>query len=415
MGLYILSNNGLAMLFERFSDLLPSLRGKKVLIRADLNVPQNDANEITDDTRIRASLKAVQMALDAGCAVMMTSHLGRPQEGVFRTEDSLAPIAKRLSELLHKPVRLQQDWVQGVQLVSGEVLMLENCRLNVGEKKNDETLAKKIAALCDVYVNDAFATAHRAEASTYGVAQFAPLACAGPLMTAELDALSRAFENPKRPLLAIIGGSKISTKLSVLGSLGEQVDHLVVGGGIANTFLAAAGFKIGRSLAEHDQLEEARAIMKKLEQRGVDLPLPVDVVCATEFSAKAQAVTKQVTEINDDEMILDIGPQAALLLAQKIKEAGTVIWNGPVGVFEMPPFSHGTKILAEAIATSNAFSLAGGGDTLAAINQFGVESRINYISTGGGAFLEFLEGKTLPAIAILQKRWQKQHETLVNT
>lgn len=381
------------------------LAGKKVLIRADLNVPQDDAGAITDDTRIRASIPAIEHALNAGAAVMVTSHLGRPTEGEFKPEDSLAPIATRLAQLLNRKVPLISNWVDGgFQVKTGEVVLLENCRVNKGEKKNDETLAKKIAALCDIYVNDAFGTAHRAEATTHGVAKFAPIACAGPLMAAELDALSAALENPKRPLVAIVAGSKVSTKLTILKSLAAKVDQLIVGGGIANTFMAAKGLPIGKSLAEVDLVNEAKAIMDMMQARGADVPIPEDVVVANEFSAQARANKVAASEVAPDDMILDIGPKTASRLSSIISNAGTIVWNGPVGVFEIPQFSGGTKMLAAAIAHSPAFSIAGGGDTLAAISKFDIAPQIGYISTGGGAFLEFLEGKVLPAVDVLQSR-----------
>ncbi len=381
-----------------------ALAGKRVFIRSDLNVPFNGAGEISEDTRIRASVPAIRLALDAGAAVMVTSHLGRPKEGVVGPGDSLAPVAARLSELLGQPVRLASDWVQGVQVDVGEVVLLENCRCNVGEKKNDEELSRRMAALCDVYVNDAFGTAHRAEATTHGMARFAPIACAGPLLEAELDALGRALEQPKRPMVAIVGGSKVSTKLSILQTLAQNVDQLVVGGGIANTFMLAKGLKIGKSLAEPDQVDEARAVIELMQQRGASVPIPVDVVCAKSFGADAAATVKPASEVADDDMILDIGPQTAAQLADILRKAGTIVWNGPVGVFEFEAFSHGTEVIANAIAQSAGFSIAGGGDTLAAIAKYGIGDKVGYISTGGGAFLEFLEGKTLPAVDILQKR-----------
>ena len=380
------------------------LAGKRVFIRSDLNVPFDDAGNITEDTRIRASVPAIQLALGAGAAVMVTSHLGRPTEGTLNPEDSLAPIAKRLSELLGKPVRLLQNWVDGVQVAAGEVVLLENCRVNKGEKKNDPELAKKIAALCDVYANDAFGTAHRAEATTHGIAQFAAVACAGPLLEAELDALGKALHAPKRPLVAIVGGSKVSTKLSILQSLADKVDQLIVGGGIANTFMLAAGLSIGKSLAEPDQIAEARAVMDKMQARGAAVPIPVDVVCATEFAASAKATTKDAIDVAANDMILDIGPKTAAQLAEILKQAGTIVWNGPLGVFEFEAFANGTQVVAHAIANSAGFSIAGGGDTLAAISKFNITDKVGYISTGGGAFLEFLEGKVLPAVDILQKR-----------
>src|SRR5690349_20454914 len=373
------------------------LRGKRVFIRADLNVPVEDGR-ITDDTRIRASVPGIKYALDQGAAVMVTSHLGRPTEGELKPEDSLAPVAARLSDLLKKEVPLVRDWVNGVEVKPGQVVMLENCRVNKGEKKDDEGLARKIAALCDVYVNDAFGTAHRAEATTHGVARFAKVACAGPLMAAELDALSKSLSNPARPLIAVVGGSKVSTKLTVLAELANKVDALIVGGGIANTFLLAAGKPIGKSLAEPDLVAEA----KKLLQTG-KVPLPVDVVVGTGLD-DTNPRTKSVDAVAADEMILDIGPQTARAYAAEIAEAGTVVWNGPVGVFEKEAFSSGTRKLGEATAASSAFSIAGGGDTVAAINKFGLAGGVDYISTAGGAFLEFLEGKTLPAVAALEAR-----------
>lgn len=385
------------MRFKRMADL--ELRGKRVFIRADLNVPQDEAGGITDDTRIRASVPGIRLALDKGAAVMVTSHLGRPKEGELRPEDSLAPVARRLGELLGREVPLKRDWVDGVDVKPGEVVLLENCRVNKGEKKDDEALAKRIAALCDVYVNDAFGTAHRAEATTHGVAKFAKVACAGPLMAAELDALGRALANPARPLVAIVAGSKVSTKLTVLAGLARKVDRLIVGGGIANTFLLAAGMPIGKSLAEPDLVEEAKIIMA-----ATKVPLPVDVVVAKEFSASAKATVKLAKEVTADEMILDIGPKSAQALAASLAQAGTIVWNGPVGVFEFDAFAKGTETLARAIAESKAFSIAGGGDTVAAINKFGIADKVGYTSTAGGAFLEFLEGKTLPAVAALEAR-----------
>ncbi|MEN9418632.1 MAG: hypothetical protein RI988_2252 [Pseudomonadota bacterium] len=390
----------------RFADLVArgQVAGKRVFIRADLNVPQDDAGRITEDTRIRASVPCVKMALEAGAAVMVTSHLGRPTEGAFKPEDSLAPVAERLAELLGRPVPLRRDWVEGVSVAPGEVVMLENCRLNKGEKKNDETLARKLAALCDIFVHDAFGTAHRAEASTYGIAQYAPVACAGPLLAAEIDALTKALAQPRRPLVAIVAGSKVSTKLTILQSLAAKVDGLIVGGGIANTFMLAAGLPIGRSLAEPALVEEARAVMVAMAARGAQVPIPVDVVVATEFKADAPATVKASTEVGPEDMILDIGPRTAAMLAQQLEAAGTIVWNGPVGVFEFPAFAHGTETVARAVAKSTAFSIAGGGDTLAAIAQYGIEREVGYISTGGGAFLEVLEGKTLPAFEILGRR-----------
>ena len=390
----------------RFSDLCAqgTVAGKRVFIRADLNVPQDDAGNITEDTRIRASIPCIQMALQAGAAVMVTSHLGRPTEGAFKPADSLAPVAQRLSELLGQAVALRADWVHGVDVAPGSVVLLENCRVNVGEKKNNETLARQMASLCDIFVHDAFGTAHRAEASTYGIAQFAPIACAGPLLAAEMDAISKALLAPRRPLLAIVAGSKVSTKLTILKSLANNVDQLIVGGGIANTFMLAAGLKIGKSLAEPDLLDEARVVIDTMRARGAAVPIPVDVVTAKTFAADAVATTKAATEVEDDDLILDIGPQTAQILAKQLLAAGTIVWNGPVGVFEFAAFEGGTKAIAEAIAASNAFSIAGGGDTLAAIAKYGIEQQIGYISTGGGAFLEVLEGKTLPAFEVLGRR-----------
>ncbi len=390
----------------RFSDLCAqgAVAGKRVFIRADLNVPQDDAGAITEDTRIRASVPCIQMALKAGAAVMVTSHLGRPTEGAFKPEDSLAPVAKRLGELLGFAVPLVADWVDGVSVAPGHLVMLENCRVNKGEKKNDEALARKMAALCDVFVHDAFGTAHRAEASTYGIAQYAPIACAGPLLAAEMDAISKALLAPRRPLVAIVAGSKVSTKLTILKSLAANVDQLIVGGGIANTFMLAAGLNIGKSLAEPDLLDQASAVIEAMRARGAAVPIPTDVVTAKTFAANAPAVTKRATEVQDDDLILDIGPQTAAALAAQLKQAGTIVWNGPVGVFEFAAFEHGTRTIAEAIAQSSAFSIAGGGDTLAAIAKYGIEKQIGYISTGGGAFLEVLEGKTLPAFEILSRR-----------
>ncbi|MEN9888901.1 MAG: Phosphoglycerate kinase [Pseudomonadota bacterium] len=390
----------------RFSDLCAQgqAAGQRVFIRADLNVPQNDAGEITEDTRIRASVPCIEMALQAGAAVMVTSHLGRPTEGEFKPEDSLAPVAKRLGELLGREVPLISNWVDGVQVQPGQVVLLENCRVNKGEKKNNEALARKMAALCDIFVHDAFGTAHRAEGTTYGIAQYAPIACAGPLLAAEIDAISKALANPKRPLAAIVAGSKVSTKLTILKSLGKNVDQLIVGGGIANTFMLAAGLKIGKSLAEADLVDEAKAVIEAMKARGAEVPIPTDVVVAKEFGAHAQATVKKATEVADDDMILDIGPETAAKLAAQLKAAGTIVWNGPVGVFEFDQFANGTQQIAQAIAESSAFSIAGGGDTLAAIAKYGIEQQVGYISTGGGAFLEVLEGKTLPAFDILAKR-----------
>ena len=394
----------------RLVDLIAQgqVAGKRVFIRADLNVPQDDAPEgrgrITDDTRIRASVPAIQMALAAGAAVMVTSHLGRPTEGAFKPEDSLAPVATRLAELLGRAVPLQSGWVDGVRVATGDVVMLENCRVNQGEKKNDEALSRKMAALCDIYVNDAFGTAHRAEATTYGIAQFAPVACAGPLLAAEVDAITKVLAAPRRPLVAIVAGSKVSTKLTILQALADKVDGLVVGGGIANTFLLAAGLPIGKSLAEPDLVGEARAVMAAMKARGAEVPIPTDVVVATRFSADAPATVKAAADVGPDDLILDIGPATAKLLADKLMAAGTIVWNGPVGVFEFDAFAHGTETIARAIAASPAFSIAGGGDTVAAIVKYGIEADVEYISTGGGAFLEMLEGKTLPALEILSRR-----------
>ncbi len=392
----------------RFSDLITQgkVAGQRVFIRADLNVPQDNAGRITEDTRIRASAPCIEMALKAGAAVMVTSHLGRPTEGEFKPEDSLAPVAKRLGELLGREVPLVANWVDGVQVAPGQVVLLENCRLNKGEKKNDETLAKKLAALTDIFVHDAFGTAHRAEASTYGIAQFAKIACAGPLLAAEIDAITKALANPKRPLVAIVAGSKVSTKLSILQSLAKNVDQLIVGGGIANTFMLAAGLPIGKSLAEPTLLDDAKAVIAAMRARGAEVPIPSDVVVAKEFKADAPATVKAAADVAADDLILDIGPQTAARLAAQLKAAGTIVWNGPVGVFEFDAFAKGTEAIARAIADSSAFSIAGGGDTLAAIAKYGIEKDVGYISTGGGAFLEVLEGKTLPAFEILQRRAQ---------
>ncbi|MDZ4396511.1 phosphoglycerate kinase [Hydrogenophaga sp.] len=395
------------MSFIRFSDLCSSgrVQGQRVFIRADLNVPQDDSGRITEDTRIRASIPAIQMALDAGAAVMVTSHLGRPTEGAFKPEDSLQPVAARLSALMDRPVRLVADWVDGdFSVAPGEVVLLENCRLNVGEKKNSPELAKKLGALCDIFVHDAFGTSHRAEGTTYGIAETAPIACAGPLLAAEMDAIAAALLAPKRPLVAIVAGSKVSTKLTILKSLANNVDQLIVGGGIANTFMLAAGLKIGKSLAEADLVNEAKAVIDAMKARGAEVPIPTDVVTAKAFSADAVATVKAATDVADDDLILDIGPQTAAKLAEQLMKAGTIVWNGPVGVFEFAAFENGTKVIAEAIARSSAFSIAGGGDTLAAIAKYGIENDVGYISTGGGAFLEVLEGKTLPAFEVLARR-----------
>jgi len=389
-------------MFLRLTDL--PLAGKRVFIRADLNVPQDHDGNITEDTRIRASVPGIAHALKAGAAVMVASHLGRPTEGELKPEDSLAPVAKRLAELLEQPVRLITHWVDGVEVKPGEVVMLENCRVNRGEKKNDDTLAKKMAALCDIYVNDAFGTAHRAEATTHGIAKFAKIACAGPLMAAELDALGKALGNPARPLVAIVAGSKVSTKLTILKSLAAKVDQLIVGGGIANTFMLASGQRIGKSLAEPNLVNEAQEIIDLMKSRGAQVPLPVDVVVANELAAMARANRVEADAVSADDLILDIGPKTATQFAALIAKAGTIVWNGPVGVFEYDQFAGGTKVIAEAIAQSKAFSIAGGGDTLAAIAKYGIADKISYISTGGGAFLEFLEGRKLPAVEILESR-----------
>ena len=391
------------MKFLRLSDL--PLAGRRVFIRADLNVPQDDAGNITEDTRIRATLPGIKHALAAGAAVMVTSHLGRPTEGSLQPRDTLAPIAQRLSEMLGQPVRLIQDWVDGgFTIKPGEVVLLENCRGNKGEKKNDDTLARKMAALCDVYVNDAFGTAHRAEATTHGIAKYAPVACAGPLMAAELDALGKALEKPARPLLAIVAGSKVSSKLTILKSLASKVDQLIVGGGIANTFMLATGMCIGKSLAEPDLVGEAQTVIDIMNSRGAQVPLPVDVVVADELSALARANPIEATAVRGDDLILDVGAKTARIFADLIAKAGTIVWNGPVGVFEYDQFAGGTKAIAQAIAASKAFSIAGGGDTLAAVAKYRIADKVSYISTGGGAFLEFLEGKKLPAVEVLELR-----------
>ncbi|MFZ9297937.1 MAG: phosphoglycerate kinase [Hylemonella sp.] len=394
------------MNFKRFQDLCTEglAQNQRVFIRADLNVPQDDSGNITEDTRIRASIPCIQMALDAGAAVMVTSHLGRPTEGELKPEDSLAPVARRMGELMGRPIPLLANWTEGVRIQPGQLVMLENVRVNKGEKKNSEELSKKMAALCDIFVHDAFGTAHRAEASTYGIAQFAPIACAGPLLAAEMDAIGKALQNPKRPLVAIVAGSKVSTKLTILQSLAKNVDQLIVGGGIANTFMLAAGLQIGKSLAEPDLVHEAKAVIEAMKQRGAGVPIPLDVVTAKEFKADAKAQIKNASEVAADDLILDIGPQTAGMLASQLKAAGTIVWNGPVGVFEFAPFENGTREIARAIAQSSAFSIAGGGDTLAAIAKYGIEKEVGYISTGGGAFLEVLEGKTLPAFEVLARR-----------
>ena len=385
----------------RMADL--DLAGRRVLIREDLNVPVKDG-QVTSDQRITAALPTIKLALESGAALMLMSHLGRPKEGVWTEEDSLAPVAKRLSELLGFDVPLIKDWLDGVQVAPGKVVLLENCRMNIGEAKDDETLSKKYAALCDIFVMDAFGTAHRAQASTHGVIAQAKIACGGPLLMAELDALAKALQNPARPLIAIVAGSKVSTKLELLSNLVGKVDQLIVGGGIANTFIAAMGYNVGKSLCEHDLLDIAKKIMSDAKARGADIPIPTDVVVAPNFAADAPATIKQVNEVNSDDMILDIGPDTATRYAEMIKNAGSVIWNGPVGVFEFDAFGKGTEVLAKAIAQSDAFSIAGGGDTLAAVDKYGVEAGISYISTGGGAFLEFCEGKELPAVTALMKR-----------
>jgi phosphoglycerate kinase len=395
----------------RFSDLIRQgkVAGRRVFIRADLNVPLDAAGHITEDTRIRASVPCIEMALKAGAAVMVTSHLGRPTEGEFKPADSLAPVAKRLGELMGREVPVISNWVDGFkvagkELAPGQLVLLENCRVNQGEKKNDETLSRKMAALCDIFVHDAFGTAHRAEASTYGIARFAPVACAGPLLAAEIDAITKALAHPKRPLVAIVAGSKVSTKLSILQALAKNVDQLIVGGGIANTFMLAAGLPIGKSLAEASLVGQAKAVIEAMKARGAAVPIPTDVVTAKEFKADAVATVKAAADVAADDLILDIGPRTASVLAAQLMNAGTIVWNGPVGVFEFDAFAHGTETIARAIAASPAFSIAGGGDTLAAIAKYGIEKDVGYISTGGGAFLEVLEGKTLPAFEILQQR-----------
>ncbi|HEY0333131.1 MAG TPA: phosphoglycerate kinase [Stenotrophomonas sp.] len=391
------------MSIVRMTDL--DLRGKRVLIRQDLNVPI-DNGRITSEQRITASVPTLRRALEQGAAVMVTSHLGRPKEGVWSQEDSLAPVAERLAALLGTEVPLVRDWVDGVQVEPGRIVLLENCRMNVGEGKDDEALARKYAALCDVFVMDAFGTAHRAQASTHGVIRFAPVAAGGPLLMAELDALAKALQQPAKPLLAIVAGSKVSTKLELLSSLVDKVDQLIVGGGIANTFIAAAGYSVGKSLCEPDLIETANRIVAAAKARGAEIPLPTDVVVAKQFQADAEASVKAVDAVAEDDLILDIGPATAAQYAALIAKAGTVVWNGPVGVFEFDAFSQGTEVLARAIAGSAAFSIAGGGDTLAAVDKYGIADQVSYISTGGGAFLEFLEGKTLPAVAALEARGQ---------
>ncbi len=389
------------MSVQKMVDL--DLSGKRVLIRQDLNVPVKDG-KVTSDLRIQASVPTIEKALAAGAAVMVMSHLGRPVEGEYNQEFSLKPVAEQLSLLLGKPVRLEQDWLDGISINAGEVVLCENVRFNVGEKKNNDDLGKKMAALCDVFVMDAFGTAHRAQASTHSVAKLAPIACAGPLLANELDALGKALNQPKQPLVAIVGGSKVSTKLTVLESLSTKVDQLIVGGGIANTFIAAAGFSVGKSLYEADLIDEAKRLMTAAKEKGSDIPVPVDVICAKEFSDTAEATVKNVADVEADDLILDIGPETSKQYAQIIQSAGTIVWNGPVGVFEIDQFGNGTKSMAEAIADSAAFSIAGGGDTLAAIDKYNIKDKVSYTSTGGGAFLEFLEGKVLPAVEILEQR-----------
>ncbi len=389
------------MSIQRMVDL--DLSGKRVLIRQDLNVPVKNG-QVTSDIRIQASVPTIEKALEAGAAVIVMSHLGRPVEGLYDEDSSLKPVAERLASLLGKPVRLEKDWLEGITIAPGEVVLCENVRFNSGEEKNSDELGQKMAKLCDVFVMDAFGTAHRAQASTHSVAKFAPVVCAGPLLASELDALGKALETPVKPLVAIVGGSKVSTKLTVLKSLSEKVDQLIVGGGIANTFIAAAGFPVGKSLYEPDLIAEAQSLIAAAKKAGSDIPIPVDVVCAKEFSDTAVATVKNVADIEEDDFVLDIGPETAAQYASLLKSAGTIVWNGPVGVFEIEQFSHGTQALAKAIAESPAFSIAGGGDTLAAIDKFGIENDVSYTSTGGGAFLEFLEGKELPAVAILKSR-----------
>ncbi|MEP7057105.1 MAG: phosphoglycerate kinase [Caldimonas sp.] len=390
----------------RFTDLVAAgkVAGRRVFIRADLNVPLDPDGRITEDTRVRASVPCIRLALEAGAAVMVTSHLGRPVEGRLETKDSLAPVARRLGELLGRDVPLVADWVDGVDVAPGQLVLLENCRVNPGEKKNDPQLSRKLAALCDIFVHDAFGTAHRAEASTYGIAEYAPIACAGPLLAAEIDAIVRALAQPKRPLIAIVAGSKVSTKLSILQSLANNVDRLIVGGGIANTFMLAEGLAIGKSLAEPGLVGDATAVIASMRARGAEVPLPRDVVTAKEFKADAPARIRPADLVEADDLILDIGPETAAELAALLAGAGTIVWNGPMGVFEFDAFAHGTETIARAIAASPAFSIAGGGDTLAAIAKYGIESDVDYISTGGGAFLEVLEGKTLPAFEVLARR-----------
>jgi len=389
------------MSVQKMVDL--DLSGKRVLIRQDLNVPVKDG-KVTSDLRIQASVPTIEKALNAGAAVMVMSHLGRPTEGEFDETSSLKPVAEQLSNLLGKPVRLEKEWLEGITIKAGEVVLCENVRFNVGEKKNSDELGKKMAALCDIFVMDAFGTAHRAQASTHSVAKFATTACAGPLLANELDALGKALNQPAQPLVAIVGGSKVSTKLTVLESLSTKVDQLIVGGGIANTFIAAAGYSVGKSLYEADLIDEAKKLMAAAKAAGSDIPVPTDVVCAKEFSDTAIATIKNVADVEDDDLILDIGPETSKLYAEMLKSAGTIVWNGPVGVFEIDQFAEGTKSMSEAIADSSAFSIAGGGDTLAAIDKYNIKDKVSYTSTGGGAFLEFLEGKILPAVAILEER-----------
>jgi len=390
----------------RFADICASgqARGKRVFIRADLNVPMDNKGRITEDTRIRASIPCIQMALDAGAAVMVTSHLGRPTEGQLTPADSLTPVAEHLEELMNRQIPLIANWMDGVEVQAGQLVLLENCRVNIGEKKNDTALSQKMARLCDIFVHDAFGTAHRAECTTYGIAQYAATACAGPLLSAEIDAITKALAQPKRPLVAIVGGSKVSSKLTILQALARNVDQLIVGGGIANTFMLASGLPIGKSLAEPDLFSDARAVILAMKDRGAEVPIPTDVVTAKAFSADAPAVVKLSKDVADDDLILDIGPETAKRLAHQLLSAGTIVWNGPVGVFEFAAFQNGTQQIARAIAQSSAFSIAGGGDTLAAIAKYGIEKQVGYISTGGGAFLEVLEGKTLPAFEVLMKR-----------
>ncbi|HET7570410.1 MAG TPA: phosphoglycerate kinase [Gammaproteobacteria bacterium] len=389
----------------KMSDL--DLAGRRVLIREDLNVPIGDDGKVANDARLRAALPTIRAAREAGAKLLLVSHLGRPKAGEFEAKFSMQPVAARLGELLDAPVRLASDWIDGVEIEAGEIVLAENVRFLPGEKEDDDALARKMAALCDIYVMDAFGTAHRAQASTHGVARFAPVACAGPLLTAELDALGRALADPARPLVAIVGGAKVSTKLTVLETLLGKVNQLIVGGGIANTFIAATGHDVGKSLYEPDLVDEARGLLEHARNRGIEIPLPTDVVVATEFAADAEAVVRDIDAVGADEMILDVGPTTAEALAGQIAEAGTIIWNGPLGVFEYDQFGGGTRALAEAVAASDAFSIAGGGDTLAALDKYDIADKVSYVSTGGGAFLEFLEGKTLPAVAMLESRFQE--------